>query len=294
MTTATEGTPDVPLGGLAPASWVLLRNSPLQVVVSEVKWARTEIELDGERGLELRDAAGRHGLELTRIEPVQQQSVRVDVAPEGPTAVVDTGAQGLRLSASNGAIVLTVFPDSLVVQCNAYRRWGESLAPQLTASVAAVLEVIGPRLLQRVGLRYVNRLLAADATSPQVWSARIAPSFLGPLLDAGLGTLVVSAQQQVELKLTDTAGAIIRHGPYRDGSVDDTFAYLLDIDVFVERSERFDAEAISTVTRHLNRTAASLFQQIVDERWRDTMGPYRDTTPDETGLGTLGDGRESK
>jgi len=194
---------------------------------------------------------------------------------------VNAGVPGLKLSTSDGAISVTVMPDSLVVQCNAYSRWSESLAPQVAAAVAAVTRVVEPRLFQRVGLRYVNRLVSPDAVIAQSWRDRIEPTFLGPLLNPELGVLVASAQQQVELRLTDTAAAIIRHGPYRDAAVDNTFAYLLDIDVFDTRSERFDPEAVSVLTRQLNRTAASLFQQIVPDQWRETMGPYTESAPDD-------------
>ena len=281
MTAPTDSAPDVPLGDLPPATWVLLRKSPLQVVVAEVRWARTGPELTGEHGLELRDAAAEHGLHLARIDPVRQQQVHFEMRPEGPAAVVNAGVPGLKLSTSDGAISVTVMPDSLVVQCNAYSRWSESLAPQVAAAVAAVTRVVQPRLFQRVGLRYVNRLVSPDAVIAQSWRDRIEPTFLGPLLNPELGVLVASAQQQVELRLTDTAAAIIRHGPYRDAAVDNTFAYLLDIDVFDTRSERFDPEAVSVLTRQLNRTAASLFQQIVPDQWRETMGPYTESAPDD-------------
>lgn len=274
MTTTT--TPlDVPLGGLPPATHDLLRNAPLQVAVAEIRWARTVLELDEDRGLELRAAAAAHGLHLARVEPVRQQQVRIDMTPEGLVPTLDAHYAGIRLTAADASVSVTVSQDSLVVQCNAYRRYQDSLAPQIAAAAAAVRDVIGPHLVQRVGLRYVNQLIDAAAVDPQSWRGRVAASFLGPLLHSELGPRVVVAQQQVEMQLDETSGAIVRHGPFKDAA-GDTYAYLLDIDVFDNRSDRFDVDALALVTRALNRSAASLFQQIVSAEWRATMGPYTD------------------
>ncbi len=280
MTTMTT-TADVPLGGLPPASRVLLRYAPLQVVVAEIRWARTGLDLDEARGLDLRDAAADHGLELAHVEPVQQQQVRVEMGPGGPATTLDAPTIGVRLSTGDASLIVTVMPDSLVVQCNAYRRYRDSLAPQIAAAARAVGRVVAPHLVQRVGLRYINRLLDPDAVTTQAWQSRIAPTFLGPLLHPELGARVVGAQQQVEMQLEETSGAIVRHGPFKDSSAADIYAYLLDIDVFDTRSERFDVEALAVLARALNRSAASLFEQIVPQEWRGTMGPYTDPPPEE-------------
>ncbi|RZS91149.1 uncharacterized protein (TIGR04255 family) [Motilibacter rhizosphaerae] len=277
--TTTTSQPDLPLGGLPPATRDLLRDAPLQVAVAEVRWARTGHDLDEDRGLELRDAAAGHGLHLAHVEPVQQQQVRVEMSPEGPVTALDPRVAGVRLTTADGLLAVTVFPDSLVVQANAYRRYRDSLAPQIAAAASAVRDVMDPHLVQRVGLRYVNRLAGGDTQGTQAWRGRIEPSFLGPLLHPELGTRVVGLQQQVEMQLEETSGAIIRHGPFRDATAGDGFAYLLDIDVFDTRSARFDLEALAVLAQALNRSALSLFQQIVTREWRDTLGPYTEAAP---------------
>lgn len=276
--TTTTNPPDVPLGGLPPATHDLLHRAPLQVAVAEVRWARTGPDLDEGRGLELRDAAAAHGLSLARVEPVMQQQVRIEMTPEGPVPTLDAQHGGVRLTTADDAWSVTVSQDSLVVQCNAYRRYRDSLAPQIAAAAAAVRDVVGPHLVQRVGLRYINQLLDPAAVDPQSWRGKVDASFLGPLLHPELGARVVVAQQQVEMQLDETSGAIVRHGPFKDASAG-TYAYLLDIDVFDNRSERFDVDALGVLVRALNRSAYSLFQQLVTADWRETMGPYTEDTP---------------
>lgn len=105
--------------------------------------------------------------------------------------------------------------------------------------------ILAPRLVQHAGLRYVNRLVDPDATTTASCEGRVASSFLGPPLHPALGDRVVAAQQQVELRLDDTAGVIVRHGPFRDAGAADTYGHLLDVDVYDTRSERFDFPALA-------------------------------------------------
>ncbi|MEJ7690622.1 MAG: hypothetical protein WKF76_09470 [Nocardioidaceae bacterium] len=58
----------------------------------------------------------------------------------------------------------------------------------------------GVTLIQRLGLRYINRLAEEDATTPAFWRDHIREPFAGPL-NGAVAELVSGIHQQVQLKL---------------------------------------------------------------------------------------------
>ena len=78
----------------------LLARPPLEVVICEVRAiSDTPVTLGSTEGLRLEEAATAAGLVVDRIEPTQQQAIRLQAAPgEQPTPHIDTRNVGLEAS----------------------------------------------------------------------------------------------------------------------------------------------------------------------------------------------------
>jgi uncharacterized protein (TIGR04255 family) len=133
-------------------------------------------------------------------------------------------------------------------------------------------EVIAPVGVARIGLRYIDRFTDREARTPAAWRGRIHDSLLGAVCHPAFGAVVESAQQQVELSLEPSAGAILRHGPFRDPAEGGAVSYLLDIDVFDSEPRVFDVAAVIARTQVLNRTAFSLFQSSLSAEYLHQLG----------------------
>jgi uncharacterized protein (TIGR04255 family) len=254
-----------PLAGLPPADRTLLVAPPLELAIAEVRFSTaTDAGLSADFGLRLRDRLAESGLTFARIEPVQQNMITLNVQAGIPAAPkVETGTGGWILTSADGSSQATVLPQSVVFQTSKYERWSVSLRPALESLYAAVGELVAPVVVNRIGLRYVDRFVDPDAKTPSAWRGRLDEHFLGPICDERIGDLVKTAQQQVELVLGDAQGALLRYGPFVDAGQQGAVSFLLDIDVFDAGPSRFDALPIVDRVEVLNRTAASLFQAVL-------------------------------
>ncbi|GAA2562133.1 hypothetical protein GCM10010435_37640 [Winogradskya consettensis] len=210
------------------------------------------------------------------MQPAEQQEVALRIGPAGASSEIEVRAKGWQFASEDGALLISILPDAVVIQANNYIRWSASFGPPLRALLIGVEKVLAPELVHRIGLRYVNRLVDAGAHNISAWASRITPEIIGPIADEVIGPKMVSTQQQIELSLGDSQGALVRHGAFRDPAVQGAYSYLLDIDVFAGCSAKFDVEQATSIARTLNRTALSLFQHIVLAEYRDQMEPYTD------------------
>jgi len=253
-----------PLAGLPPADRTLLIRPPLEIAIAEVRFAEVASELVAEIGLEFQKKLTTSGLSLVRIEVAQQNQILINMqAGLAPTPQVQAAAKGWQLLSADGRSQVTLMPTAVVFQTSSYLRWSATMRPALEALYEATALILKPAIVQRIGLRYVNRFVDRAATRAQNWRERINPSFLGPLSDTKVGELVQGSQQQVELELGEAQGAILRHGPFRDSSSGNSVSYLLDIDVYDAASSNFTAQHLVQRVEVLNRTAASLFQTVL-------------------------------
>ena len=133
--------------------------------------------------------------------------------------------------------------------------------------------------MSRLGLRYVDRFVDLEAKSPRWWVGRINEFMLGPVSHSELGPRVKSAQQQIEIVLGTAQGALIRHGPIADPAANGSTSYFLDIDMFDLEPQRFDPTSLVDKLEVLNRSAASLFQLVLEQDYLRTLQAAETTSP---------------
>ena len=262
-----------PLGSLPPADPAVLVDPPLELAVAEIRFLEAGPVLGAAAGLALRRGLADAGYDLVRMEAMQhgrfEISLQQGAAPESRVQGVATGWQ---LQDVQGQLQVTAMPEALVVQTSRYERWSTSMRPLLESALTVAREVMAPRGVARIGLRYIDRFTDPDARTPEAWRGRIHDSLLGPVCHPVFGPSVASAQQQVELGLEPAAGALLRHGPFVDPAQAGAVSYLLDIDVFDQEPRPFDVAAIVTRAQVLNRTAFSLFQHSFTPKYLAELG----------------------
>jgi len=256
-----------PLADLPPADRTLLVEPPLELAVVEIRFATDAPDVDSSVALAMREALAGIGQDYPRMERAQENRVEIQMDDAfGPQARVAQFARGWQLHAADGSSTVTVVAGAVVLQTRRYERWSVTLRPAILAMLEVVHSHLAPPLVQRIGLRYVDRFVDTGATAAS-WRGRISEHLLGAVAHPVFGTHVRSAQQQVEIGLGPAHGAALRHGPFADPAAGGAISYLVDIDVFDAESTAFDPEPLTVRAEVLNRTAATLFQATLTREY---------------------------
>lgn len=262
---------DVPLGGITRQPRMFYKRTHMEVAAADIRFVVPGQEIPEAAAEEIWDALGRD--EFPIFEAHKQQMVSVQVSPAGAEQTIEV-QQGWLIACADRSTAVTLLPSTVVVQTQAYSRYSESLAARVEAVVPLFAEATGATKVARLGLRYVNRLRDAEASSPQFWGQYIDPSFAGTLR-GGVSNLVVSQQEQVQLKLDATGWVRITSGLLEEPGNTPLFSYLVDMDVFREATFAYDGDLVANHLRQLNRTAFALFTNIVSDEFLEDLGPVR-------------------
>ena len=263
---------DLPLGGLRQHASVRLERTQLEAAVAEVRFVTERTTLDQSVAAAVWDALGPDTYPV--FEPSVQFLASVEFSPEGAVPSQQR-LDGWLLATSDRATAVTLLPSTVVVQTRTYDRYSTSLGGPLAKVLAAFTASSGLDRIQRIGLRYVNRLTAPEATEPAYWHDHVRVPFVGPL-NGELGALVTNTHQQAEFRLDDTAGARVQSGVFEDQGAEPSrllYSYLIDLDVFRERAVVFDPQQCADEVRQLNRTALALFANVLTDQYLTDLGP---------------------
>ncbi len=256
------------VGSLPEPDTRLLTRPPLEIVICEIRTLSDDpVVLGSAEGLKLKDAATAAGMTVERIEQTQQQAVSMQIAAgQQASPVIETRTVGWQLVLGDGNVA-TVLPGVVSIQATRYVSWERGFRPLVAGALAAFADVLKPQLRQRIGLRYVDRLVDPVARHATAWQGRVVDSLLGPIADTRLGERIVSSQQQLELEFGEHRRALLRHGPFSDEALHGAVSYLLDIDAFDTATTAFDSESTLTAADELNRLALSLFQTALSPEY---------------------------
>lgn len=263
---------DVPLGGLTALSRLQLGRTHMEAAVAEVRFVPTP----GRDALpEATAVAVWKGLGGRKAFPVFERhtmnAISLVVTPDG----ADSSAQvqhGWVLATADRRTAVTLFPSTVVVQTREYERFSTSLAGRLRAALRLFVDASDVHVVQRVGLRYINRMQDPAASHAVFWHDHVRPAFRGPLA-GDLAPLVEASHQQAHLRLDETAAARVQSGVFREQGPEDRYSFLVDLDVFREEAFPFDDDLCANITRQLNRTAFALFCQVLSDKYLAELGP---------------------
>lgn len=263
---------DEPLAGLPQSGPMTFANhAHIDGATAEVRFVTASSALPESVATRVWEAVGGKAA-YPLIVPQSMGTQTVTFTPNGADAQVSV-INGWRLTSADESVALALFPGLIALQTNAYERYSKDLGGPLTAALEAYASETNATTVNRIGLRYINRLTHSEAHGPQFWSTAINAPFAGPLRSEELGTHVQGMHQQLDLKLTDVAAARVISGAFeQDETAVGRFGYVIDIDVFRNEAIPFDTGTVSNLARQLNRTALSLFRLVLSDQMQDVLG----------------------
>lgn len=241
-----------------------LAHPPLAVVVCQIRYEQNLGVGDGDTGLSIHeDLGGREG-DYPTIEPQQIMSAQIEM---GPAGLASLGAaafprRGWRMRSSDKKWIVSLMPDHVTLETTNYTTWRSDFRPRLAALLDSVSRNIKPSVLERVGLRYVNRLSDSQRTSASDWRGAVRDELLGPVADPFWSTGVETFQAQADLDLGDDRRCLFRQGVIVDDS-EGVEGYLLDYDVYRQVPRRFDSSDLMEVLNGFNQAALTLFHRSI-------------------------------
>lgn len=261
---------DTPFGELPSADTTLLGNAPLEIAICEVRFTSDGMGVLVGTAERIRDALSQAlDIDFPSIQPATQGTMEINLNAGGASWSGDE-TKGWQIASADGQHSATVLPSSLVWQVGDYVAWSVSMHRPLETLLDVIAAELSPSLVQRIGLRYVDRFVDPDCKVLGDWEGKIDSTLLGPIGNPVFGKMVKGSQQQVELTLDGRHGAILRHGPIPDRP-SKSVNYLLDLDVFANAAAQFNAVEVLGTTARLNRTALSLFQACVSAEYLKSL-----------------------
>ena len=90
-------------------------------------------------------------------------------------------------------------PDFASVETTTYGLWKDDFRERLVELISALRENIKPRVEERLGLRYVNKITEPGISTPADFRGIISDGLLGAAADDYWSSGVTGAQQQLEI-----------------------------------------------------------------------------------------------
>jgi uncharacterized protein (TIGR04255 family) len=245
----------------------ILEKAPLQLVVCQVRFDEAEALNDRKTARRFFDKLGGAEGPFPKLSQIQTQRVTIDPqALPGETPITEQ-QRGWRFSDPEGDRHVTLLPGSLALETTAYRSWDE-FAPQLERALNVLADEVDPAIEQRLGLRFVNLIILDQVHEAAGWEPYIACDLLAPAGHPVLGPGVVAAQHRVVLDLDNELRCLLNYGLVPDANGSGRVGYLLDLDVFRERSAPFSPAEVFKASVLMNDRAVSLFQQLTTPELR--------------------------
>jgi uncharacterized protein (TIGR04255 family) len=242
-----------------------LARTPLAVVVFQVRFEQSLSVGDGETGLLFHeDLGGRDGY-YPVVETQQIVGTQLQIGPQGisPFASNIPPSRGFRMKSADGEWTVALMPDFIAVETTAYTSWKYGFKDRIKPVLEAAAKRVNPRIEERVGLRYVNRITEAGIETPSEFSEIISKSLLGPVADEFWGCGITATQQQLEFEIDSDIRGILRHGTLSKPTGVGVDGYLLDIDLFRQQPRSFSVDGIAQVANELNAAATGLFKASI-------------------------------
>ncbi len=245
----------------------ILEKAPLQLVVCQVRFDEADALNDRKTARRFFNKLGGVDGPFPKLSQIQTQRVTIDPQALPGETPVTVQQRGWRFSDPEGDRHVTLLAGSLALETTAYRSWDE-FAPRLDRALSVLADEVDPAIEQRLGLRFVNLIVLDEVHDAAGWDDYIAADLLAPGGHPVLGPGVVAAQHRVVLDLGDELRCLLNYGLAPDANGSGRVGYLLDLDVFRERSAPFSAADVFKASELMNDRAVSLFQQLTTPELR--------------------------
>lgn len=246
---------------LLPPSFKQLSPAPLQLVVCQVRHEPLVFD-DQSPWFSLHKALKD---EYPVIEPHTVHEVAVNVSPQG-AQVSGEPENGFRLQSSDGAWTVALLPTFFALECTGYTRWTD-FHRRFEQLVPLVAEHLGPKLEQRLGLRFVDKLAPTAVARPSDWATRLNPAMAGALKHPTLGPRITGTQSLVQLR-EGSFDVLLRHGVQPES---DPPAYVIDTDCARQGGRLFEVDQLMADTGNLHTLALQVFQSCLESEYLNSL-----------------------
>lgn len=263
-----------PLGGHAPKE-VRLKDAPLERVIAQVRYpVILKIEEKTAVSAFQEAIAGNYPI----LRETQNQVLQIQMGgPQGAFAAVPSFNRAWQFEDTKGEWKLVLSRDALTIETSAYQSRTD-LLDRWSAALQALHGAFHPPLVERVGMRYVDRIQGEQYA--------IFDSMVNPEL---LGRSIVSFKSFLRHSLAETileveeGEMLLRWGVLAPQfSPDPTtiaplpnHSFLIDIDVSSTSRRDFDVSALSEAFRGLAERAYSVFRFAVTDQFLEVFGSER-------------------
>jgi len=250
-----------------------LARSPLQVVVFQVRFEQNLAVEAGDTLLRIHDALRGPDGPYPRIETQQMVTAQMQIGAQGTTQF-PSAAQAvrvLRMRSDDGTWTVSIMPDFVSLETTAYTTWAGDCKERVKEILDAISEHVKPRVEERVGLRYVNRIVEPEVATPGDFQGMISDGLLGAAGDEFWTPGVTGIQQQIEIHVSAETQCILRHGTIPRNTGFGVEGYLLDIDTYRQQPRRFNVDAIVSTSDQLNDAATALFQHSLTSSYLESL-----------------------
>jgi len=248
-----------------------LARSPLAIVVCQLRYEQNIAVSDGDVVLSIHESLGGRDGPYPRIDPIQMASAQLDFRPGlamvQPVSVGSAPLRGWRLRSETGDWAVSVMPDHVALETSAYQRWSGDFRDRVVALLEAFPGHAEPRIEERLGLRYVNRLSEDEARTPEDWVRFVSSELLGPVGSQDWGPGVETFQEQVQFDLGNDLHCVFRQGLIPADSGVGSEGYLLDYDIFRQSPRRYDLADLAATLDSMNQAALALFQKSLTQTY---------------------------
>lgn len=249
--------------GLPTPETETLKHPPLELVVCQVRHEPLAEVADPRQALALQALLGRG---FSKLEP--QAGAQINFNAISGAAPSVSQSSGWRLLTVDGAWAITLSADSFAIECSQYTRWSE-FKELLVALVDAVNATFEPKLVQRIGVRYLDRIWRIGSTVPAEWAGYLHAGVLGMANNPLLAPNVLVSQTFSEMAIGDYR--INVRGSIASDNTPNKHSMVLDTDCFDERSALFVMDDVLNVVNDLHMLSLQIFQQVVTDQLYDEL-----------------------
>jgi len=236
---------------LPPADDAVARRSSIVFAITQIRFSENPAVSEPATGVRFHELLG--GPEGPYPQINQARRALLNIGPGGQGT--EHESSGWRVTAEGWLV--GIFPGIATLQTTeAYEGW-DDFAARFTQVLDAISEVVQPAIIERVGLRFTDRLTDLGVEFVSGWEAYVAPAFLGPVLVPGLGQAATSTEQRVVIDVGEGVTCNFQQAATEptDGSSD----YLIDCDFFWEGGRPFDAAVVQGQVTTFKEQADSVF-----------------------------------
>ena len=203
-----------------------------------------------------------------------EESRSVVLGPEGPLSTrFDVS---WRFSDERGTWRVTLAPDFLAIETWRYTSRDDFL-DRFRRVLTELHEHVNPRIVDRLGVRYIDRILGEDLRAlPQLVRPEVAGILATPLAEDAdeLVSLTLFRLPESNDQLRARWGRVPARSTVDPAAVDpvDEPSWILDIDAFRQESSAFDVELIGSHARTLAERIYSFFRWVVTDEFHRRYG----------------------